>query len=523
MPITKSKGILVSDLKRLRRNISELRYSDRNTNVLFLIDQYGVQNEGIDLFTKYDPISGLPLDKDSVPNKLRSQMFAGYLIEMFIVFAAGTKEIFLDHPRYIRSGHHFRKNKHIRTSTLHNQFFNLSRPRKNGGLSTLANLMLPTAFEQFDIQITYIPDYARFYEIYASNNEVNQIFLARIGLSLKKYIGFSWAIYTYVNSEKTRTFTINDLVDYLSDANITKEEIQVFLNMISLERDKFREKYLGFRKKKDGSYFPYEDLETFDRGLPKISHFYPLLKEGEHYHFISNSSYHEFMKMRSVYRTMTEGFEDMNFKSNYVGPLFEEYVRKLLTRYNNENHLEAEVYGDEEYEVQKGKGKKEPDAILETDDYIVIIECKSTPFSLNLLKYSSSEYLNKLKESVKTSAKNIENFLNYRYTGKNKDIVKILVFHEANQLVFSILGTDTDLMVETDNFYIMDAYTLELMLSEYTQPIPEILSEYTALITENPGATNLHTFISSKLSENRVLEHDEHILKDIMDEMGLEH
>ena len=97
----------------------------------------------------------------------------------------------------------------------------------------------------------------------------------------------------------------------------------------------------------------------------------------------------------------------------------------FLAQYNEENNVGGRVYGDEEYTVGRNL-YKDPDIIFETDDYIVIIECKTTPFSLNLLRYSDPDYLQTLQEGIDKSIKNIdERFLVHRYTRRYRGQVTI--------------------------------------------------------------------------------------------------
>ena len=139
-------------------------------------------------------------------------------------------------------------------------------------------------------------------------NIVDQIFYKRKNISLKKFIALAWVIYGFVIKKEKYTFTLDELTIFISETSISQEELKSFLSMISLDNESFKDKYITFRKKDDGSYFTYEERMSFDRGLPKISFFFPLLNIENGYRFISYNSYHEFMKMRSVYRIMTEEF-----------------------------------------------------------------------------------------------------------------------------------------------------------------------------------------------------------------------
>lgn len=223
---------------------------------------------------------------------------------------------------------------------------------------------------------------------------------------------------------------------------------------------------------------------------------------------------------------MTEQFDDIKFKSRYVGPLFENYVRNFISDYNNKNELGGRVYGDEEYTIKKGVTYKEPDVIFETDDYLVIIECKTSAYSLNIVRYLDESNLDSLKESIETSKKNIdERFLLHQYKNtQNKTIIRILVFAEGNPFAFSLLKPEINKMVDTQMFFVMDIDSLELLFSNYVKPIPEILEDYFDFIKKD-GTFTINTYIRSILHdyESNTSDAEKQILKELAsDILGLD-
>lgn len=512
----------MANLKRFIRKIKTISYTPNNLRKLHEIDKYGSLENGINMFLYQNPFTRE--EKSTEPNgdKLSTRLFSTYVIEAFFAYSEGDKNFYLDFTRWNEKKiHEFNEVHHCSLRDLRYLSTDMFSTTHSGSINSLAKILLPLAFEQMDIQITFRLASNRFYYIFASNDTINSIFQERTGISLKKYMALAWIIYAYILKNGS-SFKLDQNLLNFTNKYITEDELIIFLNMISLTREEFKKKYFDFRKQDNGTLFDYEIREYFDKGLPKISFFYPLIREGDIYLLTSYTSFHEFFKMRAAYRYMTEQFVDIEFKSKYAGPAFEKYVRWLIEKYNTTFNLEGIVYGNNEYYPKKGIKWHEPDVVFETQDYMLIIECKTTPYSLNLLKFAQNKDLERLKESIKKSIENInDRFLTY-YSEKfkNKKIVRIVVFYEAIDFIFSLLKEELSEILDRNSIHIMEARTLELMLSDYTEPLPNIFEKFESRDKNSMGT--IPSEIRNIFDDSFGIVEAEEILKELLvDELGL--
>lgn len=508
----------MANLKKFIRDIKTINFSPNNLKKLHDIDKYGAFKEGINIYLYVDPMTKQIKSRMPETDHFLTILFSTYLIEAFIAYAEGNKDFIFDfsHWKEVKNN----KTEYISLRNTVNLTSNFFTKPPSSSINSIAKILIPTAFEQMDLQISYSFAYRRFYNVYASNETINQIFKDREGISLKKYMALSWVIYAFILKNKPM-FNYNQLISFI-DGLIPEEEVKIFLNMISLTRGEFKTKYLNFRRQDDGSFYDYEHREYFDKGLPKISFFYPLLRIENTYILNSYTAFHEFFKMKAIYRYMTENFTDINFKSLYAGPEFENYVHKLVEQYNTRFDLGGLVYGNKEYYPKKGVKWHEPDVVFETNDYLIIIECKTTPYSLNLLKFTHNNDLERLKESISVSIDNIDKrFLVYYHEKfKNKKIVRIVVFYEAIEFIFSLLQEELSETLNRTSIHIMDIRTLELMLSDYIEPLPNIFDKFEVRnrSTNDTIQGDIHNIFSKPLKD----EEEDEILKELLfAELGL--
>lgn len=484
------------------------------------MDKYGAFGDGTNVFLEINPYTKKIYSKRKGTDRLSTKLLTSYLLEMYIADSVGDKEIFIDTSYWIQHQPKFNKSNHLQISTIYN-LYNDFHPKKFESLSAIATLLLPIAYEQIDIQDGYESHFNRFFAVYGSNSEINRLYFEKYGISLKYYMAIAWGLLAYIVNNKYR-FSTNDFIAFMSSTTSTENEIRTFLYLISLTRAEFKKKYEFFRKHDDGTYLEWGEREAVDKALPRVSYFFPLIRDGDVFTLISYTALQEFMKFRGLYRSLTEGLKDLHFKQQYSGPLFEAYVRNMVLKYNINNNLEAMVYGDEKYYISKGKEKRAPDTIIETDDYIVLIECKTSPFSLNLVKYLETQYLHNLEESIKKSVINFDTFLSYSHKNNcGKKITKIIVFYEGIHMAFTMLKEEIKDLSNVSDVFIMDIESLELLLSEYIRPIPEILNGF--LDAERTSSTNLNGYIRAILrNEETSIKEDTILAHIVKDQLGLE-
>ncbi|WP_201352063.1 hypothetical protein [Hydrogenimonas urashimensis] len=482
------------------------------------IDRFGaLGDKGIDPFKKIDRITGTIEDPDET-RWLRTIIFSSYILEMYVVYAHGRKRLFIDTEYWSNvEGQKVSHSDRLLFSKLYNTFNDIHVHRVPK-IDPLADLILPIIYEQMELQDKYMSSFVRFHKIYAINEEINEIFEERKGLSLKKSIILSWVLFTFLSKDEKMSGTIdkNSFIDFCKSIDVSSEEIESFFNLIALRREVFRKRYFSLRQTPDGSWYGWEQREAFDRGLPKVSYFYPMIdNENGTYTLVSYTAYKEYLKLRGFYRTMTEEFADIEFKSRYAGPLFEDYVRDLFFRYDRENDLDGFIGGNEKYKVGKNE-YDEPDIVFKTDDYILCIECKSTPFSLGLLKEREPTHLERMKDDVSKSEKNIERFVKCRLTEteRAKKIVKILVYYDIPHLVMASLVKEVRTAVTMSDFYIMDIESLEMLSMTCGQPIPKVLEDY--LKDYHKTHQDINTFLRSSYEFDAYDEEANAIIKDLV-------
>ena len=507
----------MSNLQRLIREVSSLSFSPHNYAVLLSIDKYGAFGDGVNIYLDVNKFTGEAKSIRPETDRLMTKLFTAYLLEMYVCYADGDFEIFID-TAYWKTRQPKSAARSIASLVKIQRLYNDIYAESHGTLSPIANLMLPIAHEQIEMQEGYERYLNRFYNIYGSNEEINEIFKARFGISLKTYMALSWGVFTYVFQKKP-TFDSDELMAYLSSTKASSDELEIFLGMISLSREELKNKYESYRKNEDGKYLEWNQRSAVDKCLQKVSFFYPLIKTGNKYILVSYTAMQEFLKFHGLYRAMTSEIKD--FKSIYSGALFENYVRAMAQKYSDENMLNAKIYGDEEYYISKKESRREPDVIFETDDYVLIIECKTSPYSPNLVKNLDPKYMY-IGQGIDKSIKNIEDFLTYRAKALDaKRIIKLVVFYEGIHMAFSLLKKEIDELSKGYDINVIDVDTLELLLAEYSKPIPDILDEYTEF--EKTNSTNLNSYLRGLITSDACLEDEENIMRKILSEdLGLE-
>ncbi|PCI30169.1 MAG: hypothetical protein COB67_02470 [SAR324 cluster bacterium] len=370
--------------------------------------------------------------EDTDFNAMESVYFGNYMIEKVIIYAQGSKTIHLNGL--------FDKNKQIRVGALYNHFSDVFKMPARSELELLPTLMIPIFAEQMALQQGPVQNIQRFYHIFATNKDINAAYKNKFGMKLTSIVLMYMGVFAYVYYKKnpkakdiTYNFTPKELIQYFSTIpGLTRNDITLFLEMVSCTRERYKKEYFSFRSKKDGSAYAYAAQESFDRSLPRISYRFPFLNnEDGTYSLISLVSLNESMKMERVYRLLTE--VSKSFKGSYMGPAIEKYARALVNTYSKGiPHLNPKDGGDEQYGSRANR-KHQPDAILETDEYILLIECKANAFNLDLYKHLSKKDIKKFVDGVGTSLKNINEYLSFHSDRlKSKTVLSVLVYYEGH-------------------------------------------------------------------------------------------
>ncbi|MDD4950822.1 hypothetical protein [Sulfuricurvum sp.] len=436
---------------------------------------------------------GKSFSRHTMNMPLLSGLFGGYMIEKTIVYAAGNKRVFLDYELYQTWDG-------ISINDIYNRYNSFSAARETSVLEPIATMMLSISSEQMRIQRNPMPDMRRFYLTFGNDSKSNTAFTMEYGVGLPVMLHLSFILYIYVfgigdgNTGIKSYFTKDEFVNKInSKSGISSKDIDQFFNSISIDREEYVKEYLNRRTNKNGTYYPYEEMELFDRAIPKVSYSYPLLRYKGGYFLPSLQSLQEFLKMDTFYRMLSNAGN--NAKGLIVGPAIERYARMLMNEYKqtipDEN---PDVYGDEEY-YYNGK-KHAPDAILETDSYLLFVECKANPFNLGLLRDFDEETFEKLVKSVEISTENIN-----RYISLNSDrfgdkrVYKMLVYYEGLPDWYEMLNREVGFASNKNDLILADFNVLELLMQQSDKRLPDIIDSFMAVKIEKPEHTNFEKYL----------------------------
>lgn len=495
-------------LKWLVRNVQELGFEE-SFNVFRAIENFSSDpDNGIDLF---------PGRMDLI-----SLVFGNYMIEKVIVYAQGKKNVSLDTIRE----HHLCSNNEVSLRNLFNHYNEGAKPEKRD-INPTASILLTYSSEQIRLQHKPMPDFVRFYCLFSKNEKINTAFFEQFQIELQTFSLLCFLLYAYIitkiSKEKKRRyfFTSEEFKIYLSSASeISSDHIDIFLANISINRENYQSLYFKMRKNTEDILDKFETQEIYDRALPKISFSYPLLQYKGNYLITSLASLDEFLKMDRVYRMLAQEI-DKDFKGNYIGPAIEEYARFLTREYSKHiQEFHPISGGNVKYDINKEK-KDEPDAILETDQYILFIECKASAFSIDLFKSLTKKSIQRLFNDVNKSMININRYLSHHHERLlGKKVIKLLVYYEGQSDWYEMLLEDTYKEIKDHDLLIINFNILELLLGSYTKSIPELINLYLAERVSHK--INFESFLMGQGAVYWNHDHRDDIFKTLIKEHGIE-
>lgn len=495
-----------NSLRWIIRNIEGLDF-DHAFNIFNRMENYNsIPEHGINFF----PTTSMPMV---------SGLTGGYMLEKVIVYSNGNRRIDIDTINLNTP------KGEIKLSTLHNRFNSLESINPDSKISQLSTIMIPIMSEQLRIQKPLYPDLIRFYRCFGQHKAIAGFFEDTFNIELRKMFFLGFLLYTYIineyqNKRSIITFKIEPFIYYIqSVTEISREDVEIFIKNISLTREEYKTKYHELRLDPNGKRYDYSYQERFDRALPRVSYSYPLLKIEDRFILTSLNSYLEFLKMDRFYRMIT--FEiSRDFKSKHVGPAIEQYVKSLANSYKETNlEVNLNVYGNEKYYIESEK-KDEPDVILETDDYILYIECKANAFGMKLLKEFDSESFEKTLDAVKISLENINRYHEFHSERlKGKKVYKILVFYEGLENWFEMLTYDVNSYISENDMQLMGIGTLENLFLQKSKSIESILKEFKRHKDEHPYNTTMEMLLEPV---NDMLDPNEDFFVQLAEEFGMQ-
>lgn len=367
-----------------------------------------------------------PFPKESL---FSLKIFIPYIAEKIVV--QSNPNLKINHKyneRYILN--------HLYNSTIESGNFNVKDKE------FINKFMFFYAYEQFSVQETanYQLEVLRLLTLYKDYPEVNQFCVDEIGLSLEELCICTILFFIhFIKYDKVAiAYPLKNFHEYTNNINgITKEKVDKFLDFILIDEKEFKNKYNFLRKKspeKNNDFISFNKLQTIDRFLPKVSFHYPFItdKNKEYIFLISYSSFLESSKLERLYMYFYENTKIKEFRSRIHGPALERYIRDFAKKHTTA----ADIYGDEIYYPLKEDGKPNkkkkldaPDVIIEFENFVIFVECKSKPFNiLEALKNYDTYDFSRLLKDIDKSLENINNYLTYKQNYKGKKIYKFIAY-----------------------------------------------------------------------------------------------
>ena len=334
----------------------------------------------------------------------------------------------------------------------------------------------------------------RLIELYKSTKEVDNYIKTTVGLSLEKLCILMWVLYRFISESKKVYvyFSIENFRKYALVGTFNSDEIDSFLKLILISLKDFKKEYERIRTDiNTGKLFDDEKLKQIDQFLPKISFWYPLIKQSEEIMFlVSYTALQQSLELERIYDLIYK-CTIPNFKSKIHGPAFENYVKQFI-----KERTDAKIYGNERYKIKKSITYDEPDVIVEFDDYVVFIECKSKPFNLleAIQKFDDYEF-DKIKDEYKLSNTNIDRYLEHRNNFSNKKIYRIMVYLFSESVCLSSVvppPISSDMLITTDIRSLEMLFSIKDMGKD--MGVDKILDEYCNLVQKNE-VTSLNSLL----------------------------
>lgn len=309
--------------------------------------------------------------------------------------------------------------------------------------------------------------------------DLNQFILLYLSFAL--FICKFKKIEIYLDTVKFKQFCLK------GDFKFSEQNIDDFLEYISISKKDFQDKYFLLRKEESEiseDLLSNEKLSKVDKILPKLSFFYPLIKEDTKYYVSSYTAIFEFLKFERVFTDISENKDiDKKYKRDILGKkLIEEYTRNQARVFkDNHKNMNIEVYGGLEYEHKnfrkQNKKSDEPDVIFETDDFYIFIECKN---SISHLIKTIHNFDNTIKDRIKKdfdkSETNINKYIEqHDINNTNKKIYKFLMYFNATPVSISELKFD---IFKDSDFILTDISSIELLFRVIEQKLDDVIDAY---------------------------------------------
>lgn len=468
-------------LKQLHRLLNNIHYSPELHKKLLLHDFFAYPEiDGGKLYSR----EWLKVDKFTLDILIK--LFVPYAIEKFICFSncKTKKQININ----IKDIELF--------NILYNSFNNAGNIDHNIEDTTfyVKKLLFLTFYEQYQFQKReyFYVELFRLFNLYKTYSEVEDFLILKIGINLKEFSILSLILFKYINQNgKIKIkFSIDEFIKYANyDTIISKDMILKYINYISINEEEFKKKYFVIREdsnKKD--LMPYNELQKIDKYLPKVSYLYPLLldEEQDKLLLLSYTSLKIFFKFERIYLDIYHNDNIKDFKSKIHGHAINDYIKTFIQ--TNIYDKKVKIYGDEKYYPIQNNGKKSknkcdaPDVIVEFDNFVIIIECKSKPFDLlNSLKNFGETEFKRIREDKIKSELNIKRYFENVNSFSNKKVYKFVSYFFDNPFMLNIAEFNLDKKLDSQRIIITDIKSIELLFMIKGISLDDILDNFIKL------------------------------------------
>ena len=492
--------ITSTNLKTLVNRVRKYDYSIEINTILLKIDAYA--NLDTDDYIDYFK----DLQNEPFVRALYTKIFLPYLTEKFIIFQniKGQKTI-----------------SKSELNQLYNDFNNMSTVEQKNDGTFISELFFYIGNEQIPLQERdYQHRLFRFYKTFKFRNDIDDEVLAILSMSMEKFTILCWALYAYIhkikkikivfNTDSFKKFVLN------ADNDYSEENLESFIKYISLPIEQFKNEYLKLRKidfDENNNLLSYDEQSKIDKFLPKISFYYPFYIKDNNYYITSFTSIVQFLRLERVYNEISEQLIANN-KTNLLGKSIESYVKNEIENYKVSNSISGSVFGGKEYKPNRKLKFDEPDVIFETDEYMIIIECKTSAFHLIKSLHSfKREVSNRIENDLEKSIKNVDDrYLHYNPT--QKKIYKFLMYFNASPIMLNSLKFE---LFDNTDFILTDISSIENLFRISEKSLSTVIDNFLDALSKHQ-THSLYDFVRTNYKVNNKHIEDEFnkIAKDIL-------
>lgn len=422
------------------------------------------------------------LNNDLEFYEIKFKLFIPYAIDKLLVYSTKNKNRKFSPQQLIQ---------------LHNTFIHAGNVKQADKNDFLNKVFFYLGFEQINIQDSFMisDNVERIIKLYNNYSIINDFLNSKYKLNLEKICILTWGLFSFlVHNRKTRMiFKMLEFKKYLSTLNgIDINDIESFLEYISIELDKYKKEYFRIRTNlSTNKLLSYSKLQEIDKFLPKVNHWFPILRiNKDEFILLSYTSLIESLRLERLYNEIYNNKYIPNFRSLIHGNAINNYVKTFIKEYSNAN----KVYGDEEYYIKRQQYHA-PDIIIEYESFIIIIEMKSKPFNLLEVLHNYETYnFDKMKKDILKSENNIQRYLENFNSFKNKKIFKFIVYFFEHSILITAKEKIINNQLKVDEIILTDIQSLELLFRCKETKIDELLEEYIKS-RNNHQTSDLYSFL----------------------------